>query len=104
MDELQSQLQDFHSLGRTRQRCPQPLSEELESKSPGVESDPGLGSEEVHPFISMSLEVEMMLEQQKEQHLRQMDDLRNQLETKVSPLDCLMLHYQDVYILCNKSE
>uniref|UniRef100_A0A3Q2Z5Y0 Ninein (GSK3B interacting protein) n=1 Tax=Hippocampus comes TaxID=109280 RepID=A0A3Q2Z5Y0_HIPCM len=83
VDELQSQLQDFHSLGRTRQRCPQPLSEELESKSPGVESDPGLGSEEVHPFISMSLEAEMMLEQQKEQHLRQMDDLKNQLETKI---------------------
>ncbi|XP_051942593.1 ninein isoform X3 [Hippocampus zosterae] len=84
VDELQSQLQDFQSLGRTRQRCPQPLSEELESKSPGVESDPGLGSEEVlHPFISLSLEAEMMLEQQKEQHLRQMDDLRNQLETKI---------------------
>lgn len=44
---------------------------------------PGIGSEEVQPF-SMSLEAEMMLEQLKEQHLQEMEDLRNQLESKVS--------------------
>lgn len=32
----------------------------------------------------MSLEAEMMLEQLKEQHLQEMEDLRNQLESKVS--------------------
>uniref|UniRef100_A0A669ELY0 Ninein n=1 Tax=Oreochromis niloticus TaxID=8128 RepID=A0A669ELY0_ORENI len=41
IDELQSELQEFHSLGRTHQSCQKPLSEELESKSPGMESDPG---------------------------------------------------------------
>ncbi|CAK6974100.1 ninein isoform X1 [Scomber scombrus] len=85
IDELQSELQEFHSLGRT-QSCHKPLSEELESKSPGMESDPGLGSEEVQPF-SMSLDAEMMLEQLKEQHLHEMEELRNQLERKISEFD-----------------
>uniref|UniRef100_A0A673B3X8 Ninein (GSK3B interacting protein) n=1 Tax=Sphaeramia orbicularis TaxID=375764 RepID=A0A673B3X8_9TELE len=83
IDELQSELQEFHSLGRVHQPSHKPLSEELESKSPGMESDPGIGSEEVQPF-SLSLEAEMMLEQLKQQHLQEMEDLRNQLESKVS--------------------
>lgn len=83
IDELQSELREFHSLGRTHQSCQKPLSEELESKSPGMESDPGLGSEEVQPF-SMSLEAEMMLEQLKEQHLHEIEELRNQLEIKMN--------------------
>lgn len=41
IDELQAELRDFHSLGRVQQPIGQPLSEELESKSPGMESDPG---------------------------------------------------------------
>lgn len=41
IDELQAELRDFHSLGRVQQAVGQPLSEELESKSPGMESDPG---------------------------------------------------------------
>ncbi|XP_042356960.1 ninein isoform X3 [Plectropomus leopardus] len=86
IDELQSELQEFHSLGRVHQPCHKPLSEELESKSPGMESDPGIGSEEVQPF-SMSLEAEMMLEQLKEQHLQEMEDLRNQLESKINEFD-----------------
>nr|XP_049596587.1 ninein isoform X1 [Syngnathus scovelli] len=95
VDELQSELRDFQSLGRPQQACSQPLSEELESKSPAVESDPGLGSEEVNPFLSMSLEAEMMLEQQKEQHLRQMDDLRNQLETKINEFNAVVAQHED---------
>ncbi|KAL7380088.1 hypothetical protein ABVT39_011511 [Epinephelus coioides] len=86
IDELQSELQEFHSLGRVHQPCHKPLSEELESKSPGMESDPGIGSDEVQPF-SMSLEAEMMLEQLKEQHLQEMEDLRNQLESKINEFD-----------------
>ncbi|XP_028251534.1 ninein isoform X2 [Parambassis ranga] len=86
IDELQSELQEFHTLGRANQSCHKPLSEELESKSPGMESDPGIGSEEVQPF-SMSLEAEMMLEQLKEQHLQEMEDLRNQLESKINEFD-----------------
>ncbi|XP_072222141.1 uncharacterized protein [Leuresthes tenuis] len=86
IDELQSELQEFHALGRTHEPCHKPLSDELESKSPGMESDPGLGSEEVQPFC-ISLEAEMMLEQLKEQHLREMEDLRNQLESKINEFD-----------------
>ncbi|XP_018537234.1 LOW QUALITY PROTEIN: ninein [Lates calcarifer] len=86
IDELQSELQEFHSLGRVHQPCHKPLSEELESKSPGMESDPGIGSEDVQPF-SMSLEAEMMLEQLKEQHLQEMEELRNQLESKINEFD-----------------
>ncbi|XP_073338853.1 uncharacterized protein nin isoform X2 [Pagrus major] len=86
IDELQSELQEFHSLGRVHPSCNKPLSEELESKSPGMESDPGIGSEEVQPF-SMSLEAEMMLEQLKEQHLQEIEELRNQLESKITEFD-----------------
>lgn len=49
----------------------------------------GIGSEEVQPF-SMSLEAEMMLEHLKEQHLQEMEELRNQLEYKVSPLETVL--------------
>ncbi|XP_078133673.1 uncharacterized protein nin isoform X1 [Sander vitreus] len=86
IDELQSELHEFHGLGRVHQPCHKPLSEELESKSPGMESDPGIGCEEVQPF-SMSLEAEMMLEQLKEQHLQEMEDLQNQLESKINEFD-----------------
>ncbi|XP_056914480.1 ninein isoform X1 [Takifugu flavidus] len=89
IDELQAELRDFHSLGRVQQPIGQPLSEELESKSPGMESDPGIGSEEVQPF-SLSLEAEMMLEQLKEQHLREMEDLRNQLQSKINDFDMMV--------------
>ncbi|XP_062253730.1 ninein isoform X1 [Platichthys flesus] len=89
IDELQSELHEFHSLGRVLQPCNKPLSEELESKSPGMESDPGLGSEDVQPF-SMSLEAEMMMEQLKEQHLQEMEELRNQLETKINDFDTMV--------------
>ena len=42
IDELQAELQEYHNLGRTSQLCLKPsLSEDLESKSPGMESDPG---------------------------------------------------------------
>ncbi|XP_041703287.2 ninein isoform X2 [Coregonus clupeaformis] len=88
IDELQAELQEYHNLGRTSQPCLKPsLSEDLESKSPGVESDPGLGSEEGQPLFNMSLEAEMMLERLKEKHLREMEDLQAQLESKVSEFD-----------------
>uniref|UniRef100_A0A3Q3W902 EF-hand domain-containing protein n=1 Tax=Mola mola TaxID=94237 RepID=A0A3Q3W902_MOLML len=85
IDELQAELREFHSLGRVLQPCNKPLSEELESKSPGMENPVQnvTCSTEVQPF-SMSLEAEMMLEQLKEQHLQEVEDLRNQLESKVS--------------------
>ncbi|KAK6304839.1 hypothetical protein J4Q44_G00254250 [Coregonus suidteri] len=88
IDELQAELQEYHKLGRTTRPCLKPsLSEELGSKSPGMESDPGLGSEEGQPLFNMSLEAEMMLERLKEKHLREMEDLQAQLESKVSEFD-----------------
>ncbi|XP_068608338.1 ninein [Brachionichthys hirsutus] len=86
IDELQSELQDVQSLGRIPQPCHKPLSEELESKSPGMDSDPGIGSEDVQPF-SMTLEAEMMLEQLKEQHLQEMEALQNRLQSKINEFD-----------------
>nr|XP_046164650.1 ninein [Oncorhynchus gorbuscha] len=88
IDELQAELQEYHNLGRTSQLCLKPsLSEDLESKSPGMESDPGLGSEEGQPLFNMSLEAEMMLERLKEKHLRELEELQAQLESKVSEFD-----------------
>ncbi|MED6289378.1 hypothetical protein CHARACLAT_002177, partial [Characodon lateralis] len=89
IDELQSELREFHSLGRSHESDGKPLSEELENKSPGMESDPGIGSDEVQPF-SMSLEAEMMLEQLKEQHLQEMENLQNQLENKMTEFEKLV--------------
>uniref|UniRef100_A0A3P9PVA3 Ninein n=1 Tax=Poecilia reticulata TaxID=8081 RepID=A0A3P9PVA3_POERE len=86
VDELQSELREFHSLGRAHDSAGKPLSEELESKSPGTESDPGIGPDEVQPF-SVSLEAEMMLEQLKEQHLQEMERLQNQLQSKISEFE-----------------
>uniref|UniRef100_A0AAZ3R4B1 EF-hand domain-containing protein n=1 Tax=Oncorhynchus tshawytscha TaxID=74940 RepID=A0AAZ3R4B1_ONCTS len=88
IDELQAELQEYHNLGRTSQPCLKPsLSEELGSTSPGMESDPGLGLEEGQPLFNMSLEAEMMLERLKEKHLREMEELQAQLESKVIEFD-----------------
>ncbi|XP_043998452.1 ninein [Gambusia affinis] len=86
IDELQSELRGFHSLGQSHESGGKPLSEELDSKSPGTESDPGIGPDEVQPF-SMSLEAEMMLEQLKEQHLQEMEHLQNQLQSKITEFE-----------------
>ncbi|XP_054893957.1 ninein isoform X6 [Poeciliopsis prolifica] len=86
IDELQLELREFHNLGRSHESGGKPLSEELDSKSPGTESDPGIGPDEVQPF-SMSLEAEMMLEQLKEQHLQEMEHLQNQLQSKITEFE-----------------
>ncbi|KAJ8411897.1 hypothetical protein AAFF_G00155350 [Aldrovandia affinis] len=84
IDELQAELEEYHTLGRAPNLFLKPsLSEEFDSKSPGIESDQGLGSEECQPF-SMTLEVEMLMEQLKAQHLQEVENLRAQMENKVS--------------------
>uniref|UniRef100_A0A3B4DW92 EF-hand domain-containing protein n=1 Tax=Pygocentrus nattereri TaxID=42514 RepID=A0A3B4DW92_PYGNA len=83
IDELQAQLEEYRAIGRTPQTSLMPsLSDELDSKSPGMESDQGLGSEEGQPF-NMSLEAEMVLEQLKEQHVREMENIRAQKELEI---------------------
>ncbi|XP_062379508.1 ninein isoform X2 [Sardina pilchardus] len=79
IDELQAQLEEFQVVGR----APAPssllsLSDELEDKSPGMDSDQGLGPEESQPF-NMSLETEMILERLKEQHFREMASVKEQV-------------------------
>lgn len=79
IDELQAQLEEYQVVGRV----PPPssllsLSEELENKSSGMESDQGLGPEESQPF-NMSLETEMLLERLKEQHFREMESIQEKV-------------------------
>ncbi|RVE57604.1 hypothetical protein OJAV_G00217900 [Oryzias javanicus] len=95
IDELQSELRDVHALGRGHAH-PKALSEELESQSPGMESDPGIGSEEAQPF-SVSLEAEMMLERLKEQHLLQLEELHLQLEVKVNEFNRRLEEQQEAH-------
>ncbi|XP_036397646.1 ninein [Megalops cyprinoides] len=84
IDELQAELEEYHTLGRAPNLSLKPsLSEEFDTKSPGIESDQGLGSEECQPF-NMTLEAEMMMEQLKERHLQEVESLRTQLENQVS--------------------
>lgn len=67
----------------------------------------GIGSEEVQPF-SMSLEAEMMLEQLKEQHLQEMEDLRHQLESKVRytfhGVRCMFVFFHNNWLLSVASQ
>ncbi|MBN3298750.1 NIN protein, partial [Amia calva] len=84
IDELQVELEEYRTLGRTTRPCLNPsLSEEFDNKSPGIESDLGLGSEDCPPF-NMSLEAEMLMEQLKDQHLQDVEILRAELESKVN--------------------
>uniref|UniRef100_A0A3B3HMZ3 Ninein n=1 Tax=Oryzias latipes TaxID=8090 RepID=A0A3B3HMZ3_ORYLA len=96
IDELQAELQDLHPLSKGHAPTHKALSEELESQSPGMESDPGIGSEEVQPF-SLSLEAEMMLERLKEQHLQQMEELQEQLEIKVNEFNRRLEKQQEIH-------
>ncbi|XP_041131624.1 ninein-like isoform X2 [Polyodon spathula] len=85
IDELQAELEEYSALGRTsRPSLGLSLTEEFDSKSGvGVESDPGLGLEEGHPF-NMSLEAEMLVEQLKDQHQQDLASVRAGLQSKVS--------------------
>ncbi|XP_053452207.1 ninein isoform X6 [Nycticebus coucang] len=83
VDELQSELEDYRAQGKVlRPPLKNSLSEELDVSSGGVEADQGLGSEECNPS-NMSIEAEMVIEQMKEQHHRDLRCLRQELEDKV---------------------
>uniref|UniRef100_A0A8C9RDG5 Ninein n=1 Tax=Scleropages formosus TaxID=113540 RepID=A0A8C9RDG5_SCLFO len=87
IDELQTELEEYRSFNRAPHNFLKPsLSDEFDNKSPGIESDQGLGSEEIQPF-NMSLEAEMLVENLKAQHLREMEEIRDQLESKVKAID-----------------
>ncbi|XP_048217730.1 ninein isoform X6 [Perognathus longimembris pacificus] len=83
VDELQSELEEYRAQGKVfRLPLKNSLCEELDVSSRGVEPDQGLGSEECNP-LNMSIEAELVIEQMKEQHHREMCRLRLELEDKV---------------------
>ncbi|XDB54444.1 hypothetical protein AB1E18_007912 [Capra hircus] len=84
VDELQSELQEYRTQGRVfRLPLKNSLSEELDINSGCIEPDQGLGSEECNP-LNMSIEAELVIEQMKEQHHRDLCHLRLELEDKVN--------------------
>ncbi|XP_062944975.1 ninein isoform X1 [Cynocephalus volans] len=83
VDELQSELEDYRAQGKVvRLPLKNSLSEELDFSSGGIEPNQGLGSEECNP-LNMSIEAELVIEQMKEQHHRDLCRLRLELEDKV---------------------
>uniref|UniRef100_A0A8C9Z5F7 Ninein (GSK3B interacting protein) n=1 Tax=Sander lucioperca TaxID=283035 RepID=A0A8C9Z5F7_SANLU len=95
IDELQSELHEFHGLGRVHQPCHKPLSEELESKSPGMESDPG--NEYLHhtcsPWRANYRELQNQLEQAElertsleQKQAQEREELENMQEEEVGAL------------------
>uniref|UniRef100_A0A7M4G3E8 Ninein n=1 Tax=Crocodylus porosus TaxID=8502 RepID=A0A7M4G3E8_CROPO len=83
IDELQSELEEY----RTQEKVFRPslktsLSEELAAKS-SVEPDQGLGSEDCN-LLNMSIEAELVIEQMKEQHHRDLHHLKQELEDAMS--------------------
>ncbi|XP_054987292.1 ninein [Sorex araneus] len=83
VDELQSELEEYRTQGKMfRLPLKNSLSEELDINSGCLEPDQGLGSEECNP-MTMSIEAELVIEQMKEQHHRDLCRLRLELEDKV---------------------
>uniref|UniRef100_A0A8C6DTI7 Ninein n=1 Tax=Moschus moschiferus TaxID=68415 RepID=A0A8C6DTI7_MOSMO len=84
VDELQSELQEYRAQGKVfRLPWKNSLSEDLDINSGCMEPDQGLGSEECNP-LNMSIEAELVIEQMKEQHHRDLCRLRLELEDKVN--------------------
>ncbi|XP_040598923.1 ninein isoform X1 [Mesocricetus auratus] len=101
VDELYSELEEYRSPGKVfRLPLKNSLSEELDVNSGGIEPDQGLGSEECNP-LNMSIEAELVIEQMKEQHHRDLCRLRLDLEEKVH-------HYEkqldEARVTCEKEQ
>ncbi|XP_037359211.1 ninein isoform X4 [Talpa occidentalis] len=101
VDELQSELEEYRTQGKVlRLPLKNSLSEELDGNSGCTEPDQGLGSEECNP-LNMSIEAELVIEQMKEQHHRDLSRLRLELEDKVH-------HYEkqlnETRVACEKEQ
>ncbi|XP_037688678.1 ninein isoform X8 [Choloepus didactylus] len=101
VDELQLELEEYRAQGKMlRLPLKNSLSEELDINSGSIEPDQGLGSEECNP-LNMSIEAELVIEQMKEQHHRDLCRLRLELEDKVH-------HYEkqldETKITCEKEQ
>ncbi|XP_030069795.1 ninein isoform X6 [Microcaecilia unicolor] len=98
IDELQCELEECHVQGSRafRGSLKSSLSEEFDGRSGGLESDQGLGSEDCPPS-NMSIEAEMAIEQMKEQHLRELEELKLLLLDKVEKLE-------EIQTVCEKEK
>ncbi|XP_040268141.1 ninein isoform X3 [Bufo bufo] len=88
IDELQLELEDYRAQGIRGLRSPLKTSlfDEMDNKN-AVDYDQGIGSEDCPP-LNMSIEAEMAIEQMREQHQREMEQLQVDLESKVT-------HYEE---------
>ncbi|XP_025725844.1 ninein isoform X4 [Callorhinus ursinus] len=101
VDELQSELEEFRTQGKVlRPPLKTSLSEELGVNTGYVEPDQRLGSEECNP-LNMSIEAELVIEQMKEQHHRDLCHLRLELEEKV---DCYEKQLDETKVACEKEQ
>ncbi|XP_053331694.1 ninein isoform X2 [Spea bombifrons] len=84
IDELQLELEEYRLQGvrSFRSSLKNSLSFEMDSKNV-MESDQGIGSDDCPP-LNMSIEAEMAIEQMREQHQREVEHLRVELESNVT--------------------
>uniref|UniRef100_A0A8C2YPD5 Ninein n=1 Tax=Chinchilla lanigera TaxID=34839 RepID=A0A8C2YPD5_CHILA len=88
VDELESELEEYRAQGKVfKLPLKNSLSEELDVNNSGLEPNQGLESEECNP-LNMSIEAELVIEQMKEQHHRDLCRLRQELEDQVQ-------HYEE---------
>ncbi|XP_004408097.1 PREDICTED: ninein isoform X5 [Odobenus rosmarus divergens] len=101
VDELQSELEEFRTQGKVlRPPLKTSLSEELGVNTGYIEPDQRLGSEECNP-LNMSIEAELVIEQMKEQHHRDLCRLRLELEEKVH---CYEKQLDETKVACEKEQ
>ncbi|XP_075700207.1 ninein isoform X2 [Rhinoderma darwinii] len=103
IDELQLELEDYRAQGIRgfRTSLNTSLYDEMDNKN-AVDYDQGIGSEDCPP-LNMSIEAEMAIEQMREQHQREMEELKMELESKVTHYEgklkeakCMFEKKQDV--------
>ncbi|KAM9294319.1 ninein [Gastrophryne carolinensis] len=88
IDELQLELENYRTQGGRgfRSSLKNSLFDEMDNKN-SVEYDQGIGSEDPAP-LNMSIEAEMAIEQMREQHQREVDQLTLELDSKT-------MHYEE---------
>ncbi|KAE8586665.1 hypothetical protein XENTR_v10021727 [Xenopus tropicalis] len=84
IDELQLELEDYrtHGVRGSRRSLKKSLLEEMDNKN-YTETDQGIGPEDCPP-LNMSIEAEMAIEQMREQHNREVEQLTTELQSKTT--------------------
>ncbi|KAG8449231.1 hypothetical protein GDO86_016051 [Hymenochirus boettgeri] len=101
IDELQLELEDYRAQGvrRIGRSLKNSLFEEMDSKNI-TETDQGIGAEDCPP-LNMSIEAEMAIEQMREQHQREVEQLTLELESQAAHYE---EHMKDVKSACEKEQ